>query len=267
MQVAFACQPAAPASTNEDFVVACPSAVIVIDGASVPQELDTGCHHGTPWFVAQLGTTLLRQLVTRPADDLAGSLARAIEQVRSLHDGECDLAHPGSPSAALAVLREHDGQVDYLVLADCTVALASLGGIEVISDDRISQVAQAERAAKAAFSTLVRAQRRHRNRAGGFWVASVDPAAAQHAITGRMARSQLGRAVVLTDGAARLVERFQLATWPEALALLEQHGPGALVARVRAAERDDPQCVRWPRSKRHDDATVAVCSFEETRGN
>jgi hypothetical protein len=40
-----------------------------------------------------------------------------------------------------------------------------------------------------------------------------------------------------------------------------------LVARVRAAEREDPDGTRWPRSKRHDDATIAVCSFEESRGN
>jgi hypothetical protein len=267
MRVALASRPATPASVNEDFVAACPTAVVVIDGVSVPEELDTGCHHGTPWFAAQLGTTLLRQLATSPTDELAVSLAHGIEQVRSMHDGDCDLAHPGSPSAAVAMLREHHDSVEYLVLADCTIVLALQGALRVVTDDRIGHVAQAERAGGAAFSTLVRAQRTYRNRDGGFWVASVDPTAARHAVTGHVARSQLDRAVVLTDGAARLVERFQLATWTETLTLLDQHGPDALLALVRDAERHDPDRVRWPRSKQHDDATVAVCGFGEMSGH
>ena len=36
----------------------------------------------------------------------------------------------------------------------------------------------------------------------------------------------------------------------------------ALVARTREGERTDPQAVRWPRGKPHDDATVAYCTFQ-----
>jgi sugar lactone lactonase YvrE len=39
--------------------------VVVIDGASVPAGLATGCGHGTAWFARQLGTQLIALLNTQ----------------------------------------------------------------------------------------------------------------------------------------------------------------------------------------------------------
>lgn len=39
-----------------------------------------------------------------------------------------------------------------------------------------------------------------------------------------------------------------------------ERGP-ALIAQVRETERTDPGGRRWPRGKRHDDATVAFGEF------
>jgi len=100
-------------------------------------------------------------------------------------------------------------------------------------------------------------QRRHRNHPDGFWVASTDPAAAQHALTDIVPREGLRRAAVLSDGATRLVDRFGLLEWPSFLHVLAEQGPDAILAQVRAAEASDPDGQRWPRGKRHDDATAA----------
>jgi Protein phosphatase 2C len=272
MRVSFATEPGSSSRANEDFIAATPSAVVLLDGAGVPEGLDTGCLHGVRWFVVELGTRLLAQLVTRTSESLADALARAIGDVRALHKGRCDLDHPGTPAAAVALLRDRGDQLEYLVLADCTVVLETREGIQAITDDRISQVARAERArrdAKAGGSAehehgqsrLVTAQRSHRNRQGGYWVASSDPSAAYEAIAGTVASQHLGRALLMTDGATRLVDTFALATWHNVLGMLEDEGPEGLVIRVRDAERADPQGLRWPRGKRHDDATVALCHF------
>jgi hypothetical protein len=270
MRVSFVTEPASPSRANEDFIAATPSVVVLLDGAGVPEGLDTDCSHGVGWFTIELGTRLLAKLATRTSESLADGLARAIAEVRALHQGNCNLEHPGTPAAAVALLRDRGDQVEYLVLADCTVLLETQTGIQVVTDDRIAHVATAERAerdAEASGSTehrlghsrLVTAQRSYRNRKGGYWVASSDPSAAYKAIAGSVPRQQLSRAVVLSDGAARLVDRFALATWDKVLMLLEDEGPQALVLRVRDAERRDPQGIRWPRGKRHDDATVALC--------
>src|SRR5262245_56498282 len=123
MQVTLASRRSPDAASNEDFVGATAHVVVVIDGASVPPGLGTGCSHGTAWFARQLGTQLLTLLSTEADRSPADSLAQAISGVAALHADTCDLDHPGSPSATVAILREHSDAVDYLVLGDTTILL------------------------------------------------------------------------------------------------------------------------------------------------
>jgi hypothetical protein len=57
----------------------------------------------------------------------------------------------------------------------------------------------------------------------------------------------------------RLVDRFGLLDWPSFLDILAQQGRDAIIQRVRTAEDSDPDGQRWPRGKRHDDASAAFC--------
>lgn len=72
-------------------------------------------------------------------------------------------------------------------------------------------------------------------------------------------RAGLHRAAVLSDDATRLVDRFSLFDWTDFLGILAEHGPEAIITQVRAAEASDPDGQRWPRGKRHDDASAAFC--------
>jgi hypothetical protein len=270
MQVTLASRSSPGAVSNEDFIAATASVVVVVDGASVPPELGTGCGHGTAWFARRLGTQLLALLTTQADHSPADGLAQAISEVAALHADTCDLSHPGSPSATVAILREQPEAVEYLVLGDTTVLLDEPAGLRVVTDDRLEHVAAAQHGAMhqhatgsadhaRTFAELVTEQRRHRNHPDGFWVASTDPAAAQHALTDTVPHAGLRRAAVLSDGATRLVDRFGLVDWPRFLHVLAEQGPDAIIAQVRAAEHSDPDGRRWPRGKRHDDASVAFC--------
>jgi Protein phosphatase 2C len=270
MQVTLASRRSPDTTSNEDFIAATASVVVVIDGASVPPGLGTGCIHGTAWFARRLATQLLALLSTKADHSPADSLAQAITDVAALHADTCDLSHPGSPSATVAILREQPEAVDYLVLGDTTILLEEPAAIRVVSDDRLEHVAGVQHGAMhqhatgsadhaRSFAELVTEQRRHRNHPDGFWVASTDPAAAQHALTDTIARDGLQRAAVLSDGATRLVDRFGLVDWPSFLTILAKQGPDAIIAQVRAAEHSDPDGQRWPRGKRHDDASAALC--------
>ena len=88
---------------------------------------------------------------------------------------------------------------------------------------------------------LTRALWRARNRPGGYWVAAADPQAASQALTGSLPSKTLRRAVLLSDGASRLVDPFELATWEELLVLLDENGPEELLRQVRAAEPSTPR--------------------------
>jgi hypothetical protein len=101
------------------------------------------------------------------------------------------------------------------------------------------------------------------HRPGGYWVAAADPEAASQAVTGTLPGKALRRAVLLSDGASRLVDLFGLATWEELVELLDESGPEELLRQVRAAEAVDPEGRQWPRTKRSDDATAVYLAMDE----
>ncbi len=233
MLVALASIPAKPDQPNEDFVAATSDAVVLLDGTGTPTGSESGCVHGVAWFARRLGTALLSSMTRDDDSDLVASLAVAIRAVRSLHAHTCDLEHPGSPSATVVALKVRERTLDYLALAK----------------------PEHEKAHRQYVESL----RAHRNRPGGFWVASTKPDAAAQALTGSVPRTQMRAAAVLSDGASRLVDRFGLARWEDVLKTLDTLGPRELLRQVREAEMGDLDGSRWPRGKVHDDATVAYC--------
>ncbi|WP_440069585.1 protein phosphatase 2C domain-containing protein [Streptosporangium sp. OZ121] len=258
---------------NEDFFGATPDAFVLLDGAGTPAGAESGCDHGVSWYVRSLGSTLLAGM-TQDTGTLTEILANGIKAVASLHDFVCDLTHPGSPSATVVMVRRTAGDLDFLVLADSVLVLDVVGQAEptVVCDDRVDRIGRAHRSTMdglahgsaehvTARREYVETMRDHRNREGGFWIAAVDPLTAEQSLTGTLPAHRVRAAALLSDGASRLVDLFELATWREALDTLERSGPGELIRRVREAEHTDPEGSRWPRTKIHDDATAVYCLF------
>ncbi|MFD9453719.1 protein phosphatase 2C domain-containing protein [Streptomyces sp. NPDC059985] len=268
MYVSVATEPGG-AAPNEDWVGGTQSLAIVLDGLSTAG-LDTGCRHGVPWYVAQLGGHVMAALAT-PARSLTDGLAEALEKVARLHP-ECDLRNPGTPSATVAILRERPEHFDHLVLADSPIVLEGTDGITVLTDLRVDDVCQDLRVETEQFQTgtpehrasvarLVAAQRKIRNTPEGYWVAAATPEAASHALTGTVDAVDVRSAAVMSDGVSRLVTEYRMATWETLLTQLRDSGPAALIRTIREVEATDPHGQRWPRYKAGDDAAVAFCSF------
>ncbi|MGH3533179.1 MAG: hypothetical protein ACRDR6_16755 [Pseudonocardiaceae bacterium] len=262
----------APGSQHyEDWIATSPEAVVLLDGLSTPEGFQTGCRHGTPWYVRQLGTRLLQLLATLPDRTLREALACAIQTVAHSHADTCDLSHPGISSATVALLRAGPSDVQCLVLSDALIVLDTSEGIEVLTDPTVNQLAVEQRHAvlgerigtpehTRAKQIMVNEQQRHRNVPGGYWVAAADTDAATHAVIKTIPRHAIRRAAVLSDGAAALVD-YGLASWSELLDTLQHSGPAELIHRIRHAETSDPHGQRWPRYKTSDDATAALCVF------
>ena len=270
MEVSFASWPGSLSKPNEDFVAASPNVAVVLDGLSVPPALGTGCLHGTPWFVTHLGTQVVSAATSARDEPLQDLVASAIRRVADSHAHTCDLEHPGTPSSSLAVLREQDQRVDYLLLFDSVIVVDGSSGLTVVTDRRVDAFARQEHLAtqehpigspahQHRVNELVAAQRRHRNQPDGYWVAGAKPAAAYQAVTGSRPHDQVSRAALLSDGVSCLVDLYAVADWPELLGSMQQHGPAHVISRVREVEDADPTGTRWPRYKRSDDATAAFC--------
>ncbi|WRZ91975.1 protein phosphatase 2C domain-containing protein [Streptomyces sp. NBC_01007] len=267
MTISLASLPAAPDAPNEDFTAASPGVAVLLDGAGVAGG-QTGCKHGVAWFSSTLGGVLLGTIVVQPALSLAECLGQAIRTVCSLHDGDCDLSHPASPTSTVVAARTRAGVLEYLVLGDSALLMAgSDGTVDVVTDRRLDEVGKQLRGSvdelptgspehADALADYRDALTRLRNRPEGFWIAGPDPEAAQHALTGSVPLDSLASVVLMSDGATRLVDRFELATWGELFALVTTPGPGEVIRRVRDAEADDPDGQCWPRGKAQDDATI-----------
>jgi hypothetical protein len=273
MRISFATRPGSPDKPTEDFVAAGPGVALVLDGLSSPPDLGTGCVHGTPWYVANLGTRLLAAATTRPADSLEQITADAIEAVAALHNDTCDLAHPGTPSSSIALLRQGIERIDYLSVFDSVIVLATTCGPQIVTDLRVDSYAQDEHKAttqyaigteehRMAVSRLVAAQRPFRNQPHGYWVAGSVAETARRAVTGSVPRNEVSHAAILSDGASCLVDRFGAGDWTWLLDRLRANGPDWVIDQARAAEESDPLGERWPRYKRSDDATVVFWEFD-----
>jgi hypothetical protein len=145
----------------------------------------------------------------------------------------------------------------------------------VLTDEREAEVGKRFRQAMDALPSgspdhtvelrrYMETMRGFRNRPDGFWVASSNPDAADGAITGTIETSSIHAALLLSDGASRLTDRFALATWSQLVQLVTDQGPDALISRVRDAERTDPDGHRWPEAR---STTTPLPSIAESGSN
>ncbi|MEU5636004.1 hypothetical protein ACIA8I_38060 [Streptomyces rishiriensis] len=252
-----------PARPNEDFAsVGLPASgqggsLVLLDGVTPPRD-GAGCLHSVPWFTARLGGALTELTVSLPDVPLAEALALAIARTAEAHAGTCDLSHPRTPQATVVLARWSPRSVEYLVLCDATLLLASPDGRVVpVRDDRLARLPRALlRSADVVDGTL-------RNKEGGFFTAAADPSAASRAVTGAVPRREVAALAALSDGAARWTELFRRGDWPDLFALVREEGAGSLVERVRRLERADDAAGRpcLARAKTHDDATVVYAQL------
>jgi hypothetical protein len=235
-----------PPAVNEDLVLSGPDFVVVLDGATAGKGIDSGCSHTVAWLVQRLGRQLALPLLTGSTAPLADLLADAIAAVGAEHADSCDLTNPDSPSSTVAMIRVGSDHVEHLVLADSPVVTRSPAGVvSVHSDDRIDLLPE----------YTFEAVRRLRNQPGGFWVAGTEPKAAYEAVRGTTDRAEVELVAVLSDGAARYVERYGH-SWEDLFDLLSTEGPRELVERVWAYdEAAHPDTFR---GKRYDDATAVL---------
>ena len=243
MRISYACEASPDVVANEDFVLASERFVLVLDGAT-DSGLPNGCVHDVAWLARRLGGQLAAALIERPGLPLPEVLRQGIAGTRALHPG-CDLDNPNSPASTVAMVREHEGTLDCLALADSPVVVETRDGeLLELNDDRTSYLPAYDRESVAKL----------RNSDEGFWVASTRPEAADRALTLSVPVDRVRRFALVSDGVSRLVERYGWG-WPRLLDTLEQQGPAAAVRAVREAELADPPGTF--KGKRHDDATAA----------
>ncbi len=241
MQTTFATA-ATPGKTNEDYAVCGPSWAVILDGATAPPHIDSGCIHDIPWLVRHLAHGIVHHLMIENNIALPDILASAIRSTMKAHEDTCDLSNPDSPSSTVAIVRVYDGALDYLVLGDSPIILRNGDKLTPVDDERTDHLPGGR---PYSFELV----RRMRNTEGGFWVASTEPQAAWKAISGTT--DEITDVAMLTDGVTRLIEWYGY-DYRGIFDVLDSQGPAGLITRVRVAEQKSPPSY----GKIHDDATA-----------
>ncbi|WP_225823274.1 protein phosphatase 2C domain-containing protein [Streptomyces naphthomycinicus] len=257
MRTDLVSEPGDATRPNEDFAgVGLPASgqggcVIVLDGVT-PPDGGTGCLHSVPWFTARLGGALTELTVSGRDLTLPEILARAIRRTAEAHADTCDLSHPRTPQATVALARWSAVDVEYLVLSDSALLTRGPDGtVTPLLDDRLARLP------RSALASAARVDARLRNKEGGFFTAAADPAVAARAVAGTLPRHEVRALIALTDGASRWTETFREGDWTALFDVVAKDGAGALVERVRELETADREERAFlGRGKTHDDATV-----------
>ena len=263
---------------NEDCVGHHGNAAWVIDGATGigPRLLDAP---SDAFWLAQKANALLAQGLAESPDIPTVELLRQVmrqcgealgrEQVGPQAD-----AHE-HPSAAFAMVRVIGGEVEITTLADCRVIAqdgqvfgsSALDAIEARTITAMQQILAEEgeitpEALKQRLMPGLIANRQLMNRADGYWVLGTEPLAADHVWQVRFPVRPGQRFALASDGFLRLFELFDAAEPADLLAISGPQDWARWLGRLRELESAPDSMRQFARVKRHDDASLVICSWE-----
>ena len=244
--------------------------VVVLDGASA---IDPVTNPDATEYVDTLGPLIMKLITGTPGIDLRDALAESIRQATE----RLTLAPGTAPSSTVSIVRWRDATVDLLVLGDSPVIVCFIDDSqETIVQNSQDHIAPELRhlyrqrlAARYGYddehrAILAEIQRReapYRNRQGGYFVAEATPDAAKHAAIRTYPAKKVSLCAIATDGAQHLVE-YLGPNWDQ-LATLDGCALYDLLTKLwRWESTADPDGRQLPRSKRHDDKTIAMVRLD-----
>jgi hypothetical protein len=259
---------------NEDHAGVAGHLAWVLDGAGLGQRPRfKGFATDAAWLVNEVSAWLTANATVSCAmTDLLDALQRHLTSAF----GEPDATDPaGGPTACLTLARLRGDQIELAWIAD-TVALVPRYGdrLDIISDDRVApfeaKIFAAMRDMPRPAGGLpdiahaqIRDNRMRINQSDGFAVVAPSrPWAhlARHAILNMPQDRPL---VLMTDGMSRVFDTFRHLTSRQVYEVCVAGQGNSLLDTVRLLEQNDPDAIRYPRFKIHDDATLVVVRAQE----
>lgn len=267
------------ADCNEDRVGHAWDTVWVIDGATGVGDRLTNTPSDAAWLAETASTAFAALMENDPDLDLRELVRGCINHCRKAFEQvRLGPPQPGEtlPSAAILVARARKGAVDIVSLGDCGVVFAPDGEAVMIGPGQSPKENETIAHANAFLADTpgigdkelverlgpkLKSDRARMNCLGGYWIFSLEPQAADH-----MRRMVLpiahGQPIALaSDGFLRLIDLFGCDTPHSLLAADEYHKAAMLLHKLRKLERMPESRERFPRIKRHDDASFIHATY------
>ncbi|WP_267433117.1 protein phosphatase 2C domain-containing protein [Sphingomonas sp. GM_Shp_1] len=270
---------------NEDAIGHYGDAAWVIDGATGvgPSLLDAPSD--AAWF-AHTANRLIADALAEDPDRSTIEILRLVMTrcAAALEDAQLRAAGGTHehPSAAFAMIRRQGDVAEITALADCRVATVddtgtarlfgtyALDAVEARTLATVKAIREEDPlidndALKLRLLPGLSDNRRLKNREGGYWVLGTEPAAADHVWQTTVPLRPGQRFAIASDGFLRLIELFGIVTPADLLTIATPENGAAWLARLRDIESEPDSLLRHVRVKRHDDASLIVCTWDPSR--
>ncbi len=208
---------------SEDVVGRSENVYWLLDGATPPMgELN---HEHTIFYVNELNKALYKY--SSEGNSTREILYESLKDVRGVFIREKLTDYEYLPCSTAIILKVNENYLEYSVLGDSTLGIQINDRQFVITDNKIKTFAVPERVIvrnliseglneesleyKNARKNLIAAEKRMQNIEGGYWIASIEPEAAHHAVNKKIKISPDDKIKIIlaSDGLVRLVSVFE----------------------------------------------------------
>ena len=257
---------------NEDSFYVDDELAFVIDGASgLYKEKVSDAASDAAWYSHKLKELILKyRSEERLVDVIQKALHetnKAFTQFENFKNGVSDF-----PSAAIAVIRKKEGQLEYYILADCECIIQyNNDKIEEISDHRVEnfdnqaiataiQIMNEQKIhfveAKKQINTILQANRKFKNREDGYYVLSNNEDILQNGISGSIPLNEINSVLLMSDGFYQLFDLFGIVSLKQFFREVELSELRGYYDLLKQAQLEDENMDRYPRLSLSDDATI-----------
>ena len=249
---------------NDDRMGAGHAHAWVIDGATDLGEPGLlGNRGGAAWIAAEAD----RAFAAAPEDGSIEQTCRIVFEQVAARFAEQRTREPETweiPSASFLAVAVAGNVVDCAWLGDCAALLIRNGQATRIGPQRDIRDDETDLARSVAHHGLGSVQRvapvldvlRTARSRPDRLVLGVDAAGADHIYYSSQPCVAGDELLLMSDGFAAVTDLYGLIDQVALPGLLVESGLSGIAARLRAAEAEDAECMRWPRFKQGDDATA-----------
>lgn len=260
----YLCVPGSATSPCEDLVHVNEDWLLLMDGASplAPSSMEPS---DAAWFVREAD----RLLSSRIHLPLMEALRDSMKLIRRSWKGTSE----NMPSSGIVFLRLVQGDLQYLLLGDCTLSLELVdGSFFTVEDDalcRLDRIALAELQDHAAkfgkfpreclpfIQETLRRHRDLRNTPDGYYILDPSGRGLPYSKTGSIPARKIRSVFLTTDGFSQLRE-FTGESFSSIHKRAKKEGLSSLLGELHHMQEQDSSFDRLPRFKFRDDATSII---------
>lgn len=260
---------------NEDAVWAQEDFLFVIDGATgLSGRTYMDPQSDARWF-SQRTAQLLRELLPHQDASLRALLHQAMDVLRHEWQGP----EENAPTAAIAIWRCRNDELELLQLGDCGASAETAAGtfitwqetaltrLDAIALQKMQEYCRSTGCSMAEarqwVTPLLQKHRALHNQPGGYWTLDPSGAGIDHARTAQLLLSDFRSVCVWSDGYGQLCQFMP--QWDAAALHREslRQGVDTLAALLYEKQEEDSEMLRVPRFKLRDDTSAITARIAE----